>query len=314
MINRRKLFLSAVSDEFASHRTLLAGDLHRPNLDVAVQEDFGVLGRTTLEKVDHYIRYCDAVIHLIGKATGAVPEEPAVAALLATYPDLGTRVPPLAEYLHRPQPGLSYTQWEAYLALYHRRDLYVYRPHDFESDAPDAPRGDRFVFRLVEADSQKAHYQRISAMGHDRGQFTNEERLSSAVLRDLIEILPRLECSIRQGNRVKHLSGSVTPKACRRVITRSPLCSICSLGSSIVTCCSRRQNVARGEPSSAGPSCRSAQGLRWRHNPALACWNRFDPVGPFPSARRRRSRLKSVTTGSSKSPSTASPWVGPPFT
>ena len=47
----------------------------------------------------------------------AVPEEPAVATLLATYPDLGTRLPPLAEHLKKPQPGFSYTQWEAYLAL-----------------------------------------------------------------------------------------------------------------------------------------------------------------------------------------------------
>ena len=44
--------------------------------------------------------------------------------------------------------------------------------------------------------SQKEHYRRISALGHDRGQFLNEERLSSAVLRDLVEILPRLESTV----------------------------------------------------------------------------------------------------------------------
>ncbi|MBC8115693.1 MAG: tetratricopeptide repeat protein, partial [Candidatus Saccharimonas sp.] len=190
-----KLFLSAVSSEFVSYRNLLADDLKRPNLDVAVQEDFGVLGRTTLEKVDTYLRHCDAVIHLIGKATGAVPEERAVAALLALYPDFGTRLPPLAEKLRLPQPGFSYTQWEAYLAIYHGRDLYVYRPNDFELDALHVPRDGKFVFHPDEAQSQKEHYQRISDLGHDRGQFLNEERLSSAVLRDLVEILPRLESS-----------------------------------------------------------------------------------------------------------------------
>ena len=35
--------------------------------------------------------------------------------------------------------------------------------------------------------------QRICALGHDRGWFLNEERLSSAVLRDLVNILPVLE-------------------------------------------------------------------------------------------------------------------------
>jgi hypothetical protein len=197
MSANKKLFLSAVSSEFSSYRNLLAGDLNRPNLDVAVQEDFVVTGGSTLEKLDTYIRHCDAVIHLIGKACGGVPEELACAALLALYPDFGTRLPLLAEHLGKSQPGFSYTQGEAYLALYHRRPLFVYRPTDFELDAlPDGlsvPRAARFVFDPAEAQSQKAHYQRISALGHDRGVFLNEERLSSAVLRDLVEILPRLE-------------------------------------------------------------------------------------------------------------------------
>jgi hypothetical protein len=201
----KKLFLSAVSSEFNSYRTLLASDLKRPSLDVAVQEDFVVTGGSTLEKLDTYIRHCDGVIHLVGKATGAMPEEPAVAALLARYPDFGTRLPPLAEHHRKLQPGFSYTQWEAYLALYHGRPLFVYRPTDFELDALDVPRDARFVFNPDEAQSQKEHYQRICALGHDRGQFLNEERLSSAVLRDLVEILPRLESATRVSpTRLRH--------------------------------------------------------------------------------------------------------------
>lgn len=195
--HNRKLFLSAVNSEFVSYRELLTGDLKRPNLDVAVQEDFIVTGGKTLEKLDTYIRHCDGIIHLIGMATGAVPEEPAVAALLAKYPDFGQRLPPLAESFRQSQPGFSYTQWEAYLAIYHGRPLFVYRPTDFELDALHVPRDARFVFNAAEAQSQKDHYQRISALGHDRGQFLNEERLSSAVLRDLVEILPRLEARIQ---------------------------------------------------------------------------------------------------------------------
>ncbi|MGH8487720.1 MAG: NACHT domain-containing protein [Gammaproteobacteria bacterium] len=196
MRGNKKLFLSAVSSEFVSYRNLLAADLERPNLNVAVQEDFVVTGGTTLDKLDIYIRHCDAVIHLIGKAAGAVPEGPAVAALLAEYPDLGARLPPLAKDLGKPEPQFSYTQWEAYLAIYHRRPLFVYRSTDFELDALDVPRDARFGFRSSEAQSQKEHYRRISALGHDRGQFLNEERLSSAVLRDLVEILPRLESTV----------------------------------------------------------------------------------------------------------------------
>ena len=208
----KKLFLSAVSSEFVSYRELLSGDLKRPNLDVAVQEDFIVTGGSTLEKLDDYIRHCDGIVHLIGKASGAVPEEPAVAALLARYPEFGQRLPPLAELLRQPQPGFSYTQWEAYLALYHRRPLFVYRPKDFESDALDVPRAARFVFDAAEAQSQQEHYGRISALGQDRGLFLNEERLSSAVLRDLVEILPRLESTVavaptRLRHTAEHLIG-----------------------------------------------------------------------------------------------------------
>jgi hypothetical protein len=80
--------------------------------------------------------------------------------------------------------------------MYHRRPLFVYRPKDFELDSLDVPRDPRFVLDPAEFQAQREHYWRISALGHDRGQFLNEERLSSAVLRDLVEILPRLEPSI----------------------------------------------------------------------------------------------------------------------
>src|SRR6185436_2634673 len=65
-----------------------------------------------------------------------------------------------------------------------------------DRDALDVPRDARFVLDAADVRSQKDHYARIVALGHDRGQFLNEERLSSAVLRDLVEILPRLEPTI----------------------------------------------------------------------------------------------------------------------
>ena len=205
MLGNRKLFLSVVSREFLAYRELLTKDLKRPALDVAVQEDFIVTGGSTLEKLDDYIRACDGVTHLIGKATGAVPEKPAVAALLKRYPDFASRLPPLAPFLSKPQPGFSYTQWEAYLALYHGRPLFVYLPTDFEIAALNVPRDARFVLDPIEVQAQREHYQRICALGHDRGKFRNEERLSSAVLRDLVEILPRLETTVEVSpTRLRH--------------------------------------------------------------------------------------------------------------
>ncbi|MFI5460612.1 MAG: hypothetical protein ACHRXM_34795 [Isosphaerales bacterium] len=182
----RRLFLSCATSEFGSYRELLTGDLKRPTLEVKVQEDFGVAGGTTLEKLDEYIRACDGVIHLIGDATGSIPEAPAVERLLERYPDLADRLKPLAPALAGGAPGISYTQWEAYLAIYHDRPIYIYRP------APDAPRDPKFVADNAQKQAQARHYERICALGRDRGQFANQERLSSKVLRDLVEILPSL--------------------------------------------------------------------------------------------------------------------------
>jgi hypothetical protein len=192
----KKLFLSAVSSEFESYRRLLTGDLKRPTLDVAVQEDFVVSGGSTLRKLDEYIKACDGVVHLIGKATGAVPETVAVQELLTQYPDFAQRLAPLAESLKQSDPGFSYTQWECYLAIYHQRPIFIYLPNDFELNEVTCPREDRFVLDSAQEESQKEHYARICALGRDRGRFLNQERLSSAVLRDLVEILPRLESRI----------------------------------------------------------------------------------------------------------------------
>jgi len=192
----KKLFLSAVSSEFESYRELLTRDLKRPALEVAVQEDFLVSGGSTIQKLDDYIKACDGVVHLIGQATGAIPEPAAVKDLLARYPDFAERLPSLSDRLQQADPRFSYTQWEAYLAIYHKLPIFIYRPVDFECNEGTSPREDRFVYDAAEEISQHEHYRRICALGRDRGRFLNQERLSSAVLRDLVEILPRLESCI----------------------------------------------------------------------------------------------------------------------
>ena len=155
-----------------------------------------VSGGSTLGKLDDYIKACDGVVHLIGKATGAVPEAVAVNDLLARYPDFAQRLPQLADSLKQSDPRFSYTQWECYLAIYHQRPIFIYLPNDFELNELTCPREERFVFDAAQEKSQKEHYARICALGRDRGKFLNQERLSSAVLRDLVEILPRLESRI----------------------------------------------------------------------------------------------------------------------
>lgn len=188
-----KLFLSAVSSELESYRRLLAQDLKRDTLDVAEQEHFTASGGLTLEKLDDCIRACDGVVHLIGKATGSAPAPVEVQSLLLRYSDFAERLPALAEELKQPDPGFSYTQWEAYLAIYHGRPTFIYLPEDFELAECRCPREERFVRDAEQEKAQQAHYRRISDLGRDRGRFSNQERLSSTVLRDLADILPTLK-------------------------------------------------------------------------------------------------------------------------
>ena len=119
-----KVFLSTVSDEFGAYRDLLRKDLTRHNVEVKVQEDFKDLGGDTLDKLDVYIAHCDCVVHLVGDMTGSAPLKRDVDALLVKYPDLVADLPPLGEAL-RDGVDVSYTQWEAWLALYHRKPLLI---------------------------------------------------------------------------------------------------------------------------------------------------------------------------------------------
>jgi hypothetical protein len=217
----RRLFLSMVSDEFRACRQLLAQDLERSRVEVCTQEKFGNLGATTLHKLDAYLKDCDAVIHVVGDGLGHVPPPAAVDALLAQHPSL---LPMLADHtgLTRAQLGrCSYTQWEAYLALFHKLRLHIYRP-----DAR-APREAGFVADPAGQSLQAAHFERIRQLGRDRDVFLNEERLSSYVLADLNDLLPGRDSSVAvAATRLSHSATRLRPRgrtrAARRGMERRP--------------------------------------------------------------------------------------------
>ena len=172
-----------VSDEFRSHRELLANDIKRSGVEVCTQEDFANRGATTLDKLDSYLRNCHAVIHIVGDGLGHVPPAAAVDALLLRHPGF---VAALAAYTPVTRELLgqcSYTQWEAYLAVFHNVRVHIYRP-----DA-GAPRESGFVASDAHQALQAAHFERIRTLGRDRDSFLNAERLSSSVLADLNDIL-----------------------------------------------------------------------------------------------------------------------------
>ena len=152
-----KIFLSTVSDEFRPYRDQLRADLTRHNVEVKVQEDFKDLGGDTLDKLDVYIAHCDAVVHLVGDMSGSEPGEQEQRALLAKYPNLADQLPPLGEALKNGM-GISYTQWEAWLALYHGKLLLTAKAEE------TALRGPAFAPTAASRTAQVQHLARLEAV------------------------------------------------------------------------------------------------------------------------------------------------------
>jgi hypothetical protein len=180
------VFLSTVSDEFRAYREKLEGDLTRHDVAVKVQERFKDLGGDTLDKLDTYVARCDAVVHLVGDMCGAAADERQQAALIAKYPDLPQRVPPLGDAL-ADGAAIPYTHWEAWLALYHAKALVIAKA------APAAPRGPDYAPTDGSRAAQAAHLARFRAFHRHPGcEFQNPDDLAKhialgAILNLLVE-------------------------------------------------------------------------------------------------------------------------------
>jgi hypothetical protein len=197
-----KLFLSTVSNEFRSYRDELRRQLKRPNVDVHVQEDFIPTGTETLDKLDSYIAGCDAVIHLVGDMSGATVPAAVQSGLQARHPDLVTKLPPLQLPLETGSPPLSYTQWEAYLAIYHGKPLIIALPE------PGARRDGNYSPDREQQALQQGHLERLRLLGrYTDFTFGNADQLATNVLRSsILDLLADAER--RQRTRDQEKSGS----------------------------------------------------------------------------------------------------------
>ncbi len=189
-------FISAVSDEFGTYREAVRAALDRPGVRVETQETFLAHGDRTLPMLDEYIRQCDAVIHLFGERTGreqngGVASAVNVDALLAARPDLPAKLGVDEAFLLQ----RSYTQWEAWLAIYHGKKLFI-APAE-----PTAPRDSRLADGAAAAQkvSQDAHAAALRDVGFypsDKLAFANADSLVIALLRSLHELLPAVTLPI----------------------------------------------------------------------------------------------------------------------
>ena len=171
-----RLFLSCVSGEFGVYRDALRHALTRPNVEVKIQEDFKGLGGDTLRMLVEYIERCDAVVHFVGEMSGALPAANSVEGLLARRPDLEPRLATLG-VARDALAALSYTQWEAWLALYHRKDLLIVEP------VPGVDRGPKFAPTDASRASQAEHLNRLKAIDYyPNPPFTNQDNLVAQII------------------------------------------------------------------------------------------------------------------------------------
>ena len=120
------------------------------------------------------------MVHLAGDMTGSAPREPALRALRAKHPDLADKLPPLGEALQS-GAGVSYTQWEAWLALYHGKLLVIAKAAD------SAERGPKYKPTDASRAAQAAHLERLKAMGRYPGcTFTSPDNLAKSILSSAI--------------------------------------------------------------------------------------------------------------------------------
>ena len=117
------------------------------------------------------------MIHLLGAKAGYVAKPDEVAYIRDTYPDFLGKFPALESHLSQ----LSYTQWEAWLALYHGRDLFVW------VNQPEIALGQPPFTREP---SQQTHFELLQQRGQLWPSFSNVEQLRREILISLHDILP----------------------------------------------------------------------------------------------------------------------------
>ncbi len=173
--SRIRLFISCVIDEFGDYCDALRRGLTRPNVEVITEEDFRALGGDTLKMVQEYIEQCEAVVHFVGDMAGPSPAAISIDDLLKRGPYLEANL--AAKGLGRDAlKSLTYTQWEAWLAVGLDKDLLIVQP------AEGAARGRNFAPTEDSRAAQAQHLKRLRAIGRYPGPpFTSADNLIAQV-------------------------------------------------------------------------------------------------------------------------------------
>ncbi len=130
----KSIFLSVVNSEYHKLRDLRKFGLERAGYKVVLQPTFPQTATDTISKLSGLIKATDCVVHIVGSQLGSVPNARCQEEFFQSFPDsvpfLGMES--LLRQKMKDTSRVTYTQWEAYLAIHHRKPLLVYTSVDPE--------------------------------------------------------------------------------------------------------------------------------------------------------------------------------------
>ena len=177
------LFLSTATTEFGPLRKQLADLLQRTKrIHVRHQDDFVHRGVRTLQSLQEEIKASDIVLHWIGRETGGMPPVEQVKELRQSLPDLKSRFSDIVQLAL--EGKISYTQWEAWLAIYYGKRLCSFEMLTASTSTEAKER----AAATADESAQWQHLNRLRAEKHYPKSVADPKELYDEVLLSLIEL------------------------------------------------------------------------------------------------------------------------------
>lgn len=165
------IFLSTVTSEFGALRARLARLFEQTKrVHVRHQDDFVHRGVLTLQKLEEEVEASEIVFHAIGARPGSPAPADQSQELLARRMDIRSALPDAITRQAR-EGKLTYTQWEAWLAIALGKRLCCYRLSDRELEP-----------------GQLLHAQHLASCKRYPDSVANDEALYDAIISSLIAL------------------------------------------------------------------------------------------------------------------------------
>ena len=177
-IDQEVLFISCTSGEFGFYRESLRSRFEQLGLQARIQEQFTPEGISTLLMLDQKVQKCTAMVHIVGETTGSFPEDKSREDFKRIYGHLPETEPHLFKDLKNCSFNLSYTQWEAFLAILHDKPLFIAVPaKSFQQGRTSQP-------DPKQAALQSSHLEQLRLLDHhpEGDPFPNIDALALNVI------------------------------------------------------------------------------------------------------------------------------------